>query len=285
MLLGEDCGFRERLADIAMGLSINTNLSSVFASQQTQRTAGSLIEGLNKLATAKQINSAADNAAGLAIAERFRSQVTQANAEIGNLQTGVNVVQTADAALQTQSDAAQRLQELALQSSNGTLSADQRNAINQEAQQILGQIEQTAQNTEFNGTKLLNGSQATVPVGSGNQQVTLTSSTTSTLGINGVDLSTQAGAQNALSSISTARNQIDQNRANLGAQQNRFESAIQVQQTNPQNATQAESRIRDLDIARQTIEQSRNQLLLQTGLAALVQSNIQNQTVSHLLGG
>jgi len=268
-----------------MGLQINTNVGGLNALRQLQKTTSVMNRGLEQLASGLRINRAADDASGLAIADRFRSQVLQYSQEVNNLQSGVNVTQTADAALGTQEDATQRLRELALQSANGTLTDEQRNAINQEAQQLLGQIDETAQNTEFNGTQLLNGSQTTVSLGAGGNQVNLTPSTTNALGINGLDLGTQAGAQNAVGAIDTALSRIDQNRSNLGAQENRFTRAIEVRETGITNSTESESRIRDLDVARQTIEQSRNQILLQGGLAALSQTKIPAQTAARLLGG
>ena len=268
-----------------MGLQINTNLSGLNALRQLQKTTSVLNRGLEQLASGLRINRAADDASGLAIAERFRAEVLQYSQEVENLQSGVSAVQTADSALSTQADATQRLRELALQASNGTLTDEQRTAINQEAQQLLSQIDETAQNTEFNGTQLLNGSQPSVSLGAGGNQVNLSSSTTTALGLNGLDLSTQAGAQNALGTIDTALGRIDQNRSSLGAQQNRFERAIEVRETGIANSTESESRIRDLEIARQTIEQSRNQILLQGGLSAVGQSRITAQTAARLLGG
>ena len=268
-----------------MGLRINSNDSALFIQRQTQQTSNALLRGFERLASGQRINRAADDAAGLAIVERFRAQVNQLNQEVSNLQSGVNVVQTAEGALGTQQDAVQRVQELALQASNGTLTDDQRAAINQEAQQLLQQVDETAANTEFNGRALLDGSAANVDLGvEGEIQVNITESTTTSLGINGVDLSTQAGAQSALENLDTASRAIQGNRASLGAQENRFTSAIDVRDTESLNATDAESRIRDLDIARQTIEQSRNSILQQGSIAALAQSNVLGQNAARLLG-
>ncbi len=268
-----------------MGLRINSNEPALFIQRQTQQTSNALLRGLEQLATGQRINRGADDAAGLAIVERFRAQVNQLNQEVSNLQSGVNVVQTADGALGTQEEAVQRVRELALQASNGTLTDDQRAALNQEAQQLLEQIDETAANTEFNGRTLLDGSSTNVELGvEGDIQVNINESTTTSLGINGVDLSTQAGAQSALQDLDDALSSIQENRASLGAQENRFTRAIDVRETESLNTAEAESRIRDLDIARQTIEQSRNSILLQGGLAALVQSNVLGQNAARLLG-
>ncbi len=268
-----------------MGLRINSNEPALFIQRQTQQTSNALLRGLEQLATGQRINRGADDAAGLAIVERFRAQVNQLNQEVSNLQSGVNVVQTADGALGAQGEAVQRIRDLALQASNGTLTDDQRAALNQEAQQLLEQIDETAANTEFNGQTLLDGSATNVELGvEGEIQVNINESTTTSLGINGVDLSTQAGAQSALQGLDDALSSIQENRASLGAQENRLARAIDVRETESQNTAEAESRIRDLDIARQTIEQSRNSILLQGGLAALVQSNVLGQNAARLLG-
>ncbi len=268
-----------------MGLRINSNESALFIQRQTQQTSNALLKGFERLATGQRINQGADDAAGLAIVERFRAQVNQLNQEVSNLQSGVNVVQTADAAIGTQQDATQRIRELALQASNGTLTDDQRAAINQEAQQLVQQINETGNNTEFNGRNLLDGTAANVQLGvEGNVEVNIQESTGDSLGINGLDLSTQAGAQNGIDTVDNALTQIQNSRAELGAQANRFTRAIDVRQTESQNAAESESRIRDADIARQTIEQTRNSVLLQSGLAGLTQSNILGQNAARLLG-
>lgn len=269
-----------------MGLRINSNDTALSIQRQTQQTSAALLRGLERLATGQRINRAADDAAGLAIVERFRAQVSQFNQEAANLQTGINAVETADGALGAQGDAVQRIRELAVQAANGTLTDDQRAALNQEAQQLLEQVGETAENTEFNGQQLLTGAATAIDLGTeGNLQISVQESTVASLGLNGLDLTTQAGAQNALGAIDTALGRINENRANLGAQENRFTSAIEVRAEQVLNVEEAASRIRDIDIARQTIEQTRNNVLLQGGLAALAQSNIIGQNASRLLGG
>ena len=140
-----------------MGLRINNNIPALNASRQAGIAAQGLKKTMEGMASGLRINRAADDAAGLAISEGFRTQVRQYTQEVNNLQTGVNVVETADQAMGTQQEAVGRIQELATQAANGTLTDDQRGAINQEAQQLIEQVGQTAENTEFNGVKLLNG--------------------------------------------------------------------------------------------------------------------------------
>ncbi len=269
-----------------MGLSINSNIAGLNAQRQTQRTTNSLLDGLRQRASGLRINQAADDAAGLAIAERLRSQVRQLNAESQNLQTGINAAQTAEGALGAQTDQLQRLRELATQAANGTLTDDQRGALNAEAQQIIEEIDATAQNTDFNGTTLLDGSVANVPLGTEGQDITLNidESTAASLGVDTVDLSTQAGASAAMDQVETALTRASQNRAELGAQENRFQRAIEQRDITAENTASSESAIRDLDYARQFVEQTRNEVLLQTGMASLAQSNLQNQVAAGLLG-
>lgn len=267
-----------------MGLNINTNVSALEAVRQTNRAAGLLTRTFSQLASAQRITRAADDAAGLAIAERLNTRVRQGQAEINSLQSGVSAVQTADGGLAVQQEAVQRIRELAVQASNGTLSDDQRAALNAEAQELLQQIDAVGSDTEFNGLNLLDGSQSAVTLDpEGSAQLNLQESTVDSLGLNGLDLSTQAGAAAALGAADNALNQISQNRAGLGAQQNRFERAISQREIGVQNNIEAESRIRDLDFAQASIARTRNQLLLQTGIAGIVQSNLANQSALGLL--
>ena len=268
-----------------MGLRINSNNSALSIQRQVEQTSRRQVGGLRGLSSGLRINRAADDAAGLAIAEGFRSDVLQANQEAASFQTGSNYLQTADGGLSVQQEGLQRVRELAVQAGNGTLTDDQRAALNQEAQQILEGIDQTAAQTEFNGQTLLDGSQTGVPVDAeGNVELTIDESTTSSLGVSGVDLSTQAGAAAALDQVDSALANVAQNRANVGAQQNRVESAINQREIAAQNSAEAESAIRDLDFARATIESTRNQILLEAGTAALAQSNLQGETAARLLG-
>ena len=266
-----------------MGININTSLSTGAANKVTG-AAKALQRNLQSMAAGLRINSAADDAAGLQMAEMFQTRVRQYTQEANALQTGVNVVQTADAALSTQEEGLGRVRELAIQANNGTLTQDQRNALNQEAQQILQQIDQTAQNTEFNGQKLLNAN-TTVDLGTqAGDKVTLNNSTTNSLGLNGLDLSSQAGATAALDKLDTASRQISQYRSGLGAQENRFTGSIEVNQTAALNAQDSESRIRDLDVAQVAIAKTRNSMILQQSISALTQGNVSAQTVTKLLG-
>lgn len=267
-----------------MALTINSNVGASSLSKTTNRAQELLNKSLQPLSTGLRINKAADDAAGLAIADRFNTLARQYQAEDRNLQSGISAAQTADSGLSTQQDAVQRIRELAVQASNGTLSDDQRAAINSEAQQLLDQINDTASGTEFNGRQLLNQNQ-TVSLGvEGGAQLQLQQSDTSSLGLNGLDLSTEAGAAAAIDAADNALEQIGGQRSSIGAQSNGFESAIAQRQESTLNAVESESRIRDVDVARASIERTRNQVLLQSSVAGLLQSNVAPQSALRLLG-
>lgn len=267
-----------------MGLQINSTVQSLFAQRQSAQATRRANRGIEQLASGLRITQASVDAAGLAIAERFRTSINQANQELNSFQSGVNLAQTADAGLESQSDAVQRIRELAVQAGNGTLTDEQRAAINEEAQQLLDQIGDTGQSSEFNGQKLLDGSANNVNLDAdGSVQINVNESSLDSLGLNGLDLSTQAGAQDALDALDNAAFQINQDRAALGAQQNRIESAISARETQVLNDQEAESRIRDIDVARAAIERTRNQILQQAGIAGIAQANIPNTNALRLL--
>ncbi len=267
-----------------MGLSINSNIPALQAGRQANRANGALSNVLEKLASQRRINRAADDAAGLAIAERFNTQVRQGQVELNSLQSGINVAQTAEGGLVVQQGAIQRIRELSIQAQNGTLSDENRAALNEEVQQLRAQIDSVATDTQFNGQNLLNND-TNIDLGtqSGNQ-INITQSNSAALGLDTVDISTVEGAAAALNSSDTALGQVSQNRSRIGAQQNRFESAISQRETSVLNAQAAESNIRDLDLARASIERSRNELLLQGSISTLVQSNVTSQSALSLLG-
>lgn len=268
-----------------MGLRINSNIPALNADRQTQRANDVISEALRQLASGKRINRASDDAAGLAIAEALNTQSRQGQTEIRNLQSGINYAQTAEGGMETQQDAVQRIRELAVQSSNGTLSDDQRAALNAEAQQLIEQIGQTAENTQYNGQTLLDENR-TVEMGTENPvQLTLNESTPASMGLNGLDLSTVEGAANAITTADAAIGQLSDNRAETGAQINRFASAIEQRQTSVLNNTAAESAIRDADLAQAVMNRTRGQLQQQGGLFALIQSNIAPQSALSLLNG
>lgn len=267
-----------------MGLNINTNVPALLAGRQARRTDRALSNVLGQLATQRRINRAADDAAGLAIAERFNSQIRQGQVEINSLQSGINVAQTAEGGLDVQQDAVQRIRELSLQAQNGTLSDENRSALNQEVQQLRAQIDSVASDTEFNGQNLLDAD-TNIDLGTqAGNQINIAQSNSASLGLDTLDISTVEGAAAALSASDGALDQISQNRSTIGAQQNRFESAINQREISVLSEQEAESSIRDLDLARATVERTRNQLLLQGSISTLVQTNVTPQSALSLLG-
>lgn len=268
-----------------MGLRINAGLPAVVARRHLERISSELRVGFERLATGQRISRAADDAAGLALAEALRIDVRQSNKEIENLQSGVSAVRTADAALSTQLDATQRLRELAAQASQGTLTHEQRAALNQEAQQLLRQIDDTATDTEHNGAKLLDGSRGSINLGvEGGAQVNLTESTTQSLGLSNVSLSSAQGARAAIGAADEALRRISRARSDFGAQESRFARAIEGREEAVARNTEAESQIRDAEFARQVIEQTRNEIRLQGNIAVLTQANVRSQAAARLLG-
>jgi flagellin len=268
-----------------MGLSINGPGASDFGIRQIQRTAARLDATNERLSSLLRINRAGDDAAGLAISESVRTQVRQLNAESAGIQAGVTFAQTAEGGLASQSEAVGRLRELALQASNGTLSAEQRQALNTEAQELIAEIGATVENTEFNGVRPLDGSTSTITLdAAGSLEVQLQESSVAALGISGVDFSTQAGAAAALNQLDAAANAINENRAALGAQQNRFELAIAERELTSQNLQEADSRLRDLDVARAFVDRTRDEVLLKGSTAVLAQANLNRQLAARRMG-
>ena len=269
-----------------MGIQINNFLPPLGAQRQAEGATRRLNRGLGQLASGLRIDRASADAAGLAIAERFRTQVRQFNQEAQGLQTGINLIQTAESALGTQQDAVGRIRELAVQASSGTFTDAQRSLLNEEAQQLIQQIDQTGRSTSFNGIQVLDGSTPTIPLDPpGSSTIDLPESTAASLGVDSVDISTQAGASAALDALDAASTQISQNRAGLGAQENGLSQAIEIRNVASVNSAEAESRIRDLDIAAASVSRVRDQLLQQAAISAIAQGNIQSQTASRLLLG
>lgn len=271
-----------------MGLRINTNVAALNAQRVLSRSTNDLNRSLERLASGLRINRARDDAAGLALAEGFNSVVRGSAQAQRNAQDGINLVQTAEGGLTETTNILQRIRELALQSANGTQSADNRAAINVEVQQLLSQIDTIATDTEFNGVRVLSGTQV-LTLQSGFQQgqtlqVVVSNASAAALGVNALQVSTSAGAIAAISQIDTALKSVNTLRATLGAQQNRLEFTVNTLAIQQENAAASESAIRDADIASETIRFTRNQILVTSGTAILAQANVVPQTALTLLG-
>lgn len=275
------------MEEFVMGLRINTNIPSLNAARVLRRSTLDLNKTLERLSSGLRINRAADDAAGLAIAEAFRSIVRGSNVAQRNAQDGISLVQTAEGALSGTTNILQRIRELAVQAANGTQSDTNRAAINTEVQQLLEQIDKIATNTEFNGIYVLSATQSVIlQVGAFSGQVlaiTVTGAKTNDLSINSVNVSTMAGAVSALSLVDNALKSVNSLRATLGAYQNRLEFTINTLAIQEENSASSESAIRDADIAQETIRFTRNQILVNAGTSVLAQSNVVPQTALQLL--
>ncbi len=267
-----------------MGMRINNNVSALEAQRNVTRSSGMLNRAMERMSSGLRINRAADDAAGLAISESMASRIRQAQTESRNYQDAINMAQTAEGGLEQQQGAVQRIRDLAVQASNGTLRPDDRQALNAEAQQLMGQIDDVSQNTQFNDQRLLDQNRS-IPVGAeGGVQVQLNESTNSSLGMSGLDLSTVEGARAAVGTADDALSQLSQDRSLLGSQMNRFERAINVRETQIENEEASRSFIRDMDMARASMQRTQSEMLLQAGLSALGQANVSNRAALSLIG-
>ena len=271
-----------------MGLRINTNISALNASRQLRKSTNGLNKSLERLSSGLRINRAADDAAGLAIAEGFRSQVRGAQVAQRNAQDGISLVQTTEGALSETTNILQRVRELAVQASNGTQSTKNREALDTEVQQLLAQIDDIALDTEFNGLAVLSTSQTvTLQAGANPSQtlnVVVEGAKTNDLGVNSMAISSVALAVSTISTVDIALQSVSTLRSNLGAYQNRLEFTLNTLAIQEENAAASESMIRDADIARETITYTKNQILVSAGTSVLAQANVVPQTALTLLG-
>jgi flagellin len=274
-----------------MAISIGTNVQSLNAQRNLQATQNRLNDNLGRLSTGMRINSAADDAAGLAISERFKSQIRSLSQAERNANDGISMLQTAEGALNEVSGVLTRMRELAVQASNGTLSAGDRGFIDDEAQALVDEIDRIAAVTEFNGTALLDGTlNADLQVGTNNTaddriNVTVAAADFATLAGGAVDLSTAAGAQTAIASLDTAIDAVSTIRASLGTTQNRLQVSVSNLSSARENMSAANSRIRDVDVASETAEMTRNNILMQAGVSVLAQANQAPSVALNLLRG
>ncbi len=266
-----------------MTQTINTNLASLNAQRNTTMSQNSLATSMQRLSSGLRVNSAKDDAAGLAIGQRMDAQVRGMNVAVRNANDGISLAQTADGALATVSDALQRMRELAVQAANGSNGTTDRANLDTEYQQLSQEITRIATQTKFNGTAIIDtgaGAQ-TFQVGA-NSGDTLTVTTTAITTVAG-DLTTAANANTALGAIDTKLDSINTDRATYGAAMNRFSFAISNLQIGAENQTAARSRIMDADFAAETANLSRANILQQAGNAMVAQANQLPQQVLALL--
>ena len=275
-----------------MGLRVNTNVASINAQRNLGAVTDRLSSNYRRLSTGLRISTASDDAAGLAISERLRSQVRSLDQAKRNANDGISLVQTAEGALNEVSSILTRLRELAIQSSNGSVSNQDKETLDEEFQSLVSEVNRIGRSTEFNGIKLLDGSSSTVSfqVGFGTTSgidtlsVSLSAALSTTLALNSLDIGSGGATTTAISNIDAAINTISSLRGSLGAVQNRLGSTINNLAVQVENLSAAESRIRDVDVAYETAQLTRNNILQQASISVLSQANAQPQSALSLLG-
>jgi len=276
-----------------MALRINTNVASVFAQKHVSRTSERMQSSMEHLSSGLRITKAADDAAGLAVSEKMRSQIRSLRMAQRNVSDGISMVQTAEGGLNEVTSILSRMRELSVEAASGVLQATERAYLATEFTALQNEIERSADSTEFNGLNLSDGSTATVDVQVGifnvaaqdRITVTLQDAQTATLAVDTgtIDLGSAANSQAAITAIDTALDSVNDSRADYGAIQNRLGSAMRNLENYTENLVEAESRIRDVDFAAETAEMTRNQIFQQAGVSILAQANSSSQVALALL--
>lgn len=274
-----------------MGLRINQNVAAMNAYRNLSVTDEVMAKSLEKLSSGFRINRAADDASGLSVSERLRSQIGGLKMSVRNAQDGISVVQTAEGALTETHSILQRMRDLAVQASNeGAMDSTARDAAELEVSQLATELTRIATTTRYSGTKLLDGTfQGTFQIGANaGESLIVTQAQTydsTSLGVATLDFTASGGASAALVSIDAAISTVSAGRAKLGAVQNRFEHTIANLNVAMENLAASESRIRDTDMAIEMVQFTRSQILSQAGTAMLAQANSAPQSVLSLLRG
>ena len=279
-----------------MALRINYNYESVASQRNLSTSQSNYGRAIEQLSSGLRINKAADDAAGLAVSEKLKNQVRGLNQAQRNAQDGISLLQTAEGALNETHSLLGRMRELAVQSANDTLSNSDRLHIQDEVNQLLSEVDRIASSTQFNKISLLDGSAAVaLHIGANKETgvndneiaVAIAASDTTTLAINTLGttatITTQSGANSAISALDAAIENISTSRGKIGAYQNRLESTINSLGVASENAGAANSRIRDADVAQSVSEMVRNQILQQSTMAVLAQANQAPQMALQLL--
>jgi len=282
-----------------MALTVNTNTTSLGVQKNLNRASDALATSMTRLSSGLKINSAKDDAAGLQIATRMTSQIRGQTMAIKNANDGISIAQTAEGAMQEQTNILQRMRELAVQSRNDSNSTEDRAALDKEFQSMASELTRIAQSTQLNGKNLLDGSASvmTFQVGSnvgGENQITIDLSAkftasdlgvTTAINIQGSDTTTaEANFSAAVSAIDAALQSINTTRADLGASQNRLTSTINNLQNINENAEAARGRVQDTDFAAETAQLTKQQTLQQASTSVLAQANQLPSAVLKLLG-
>jgi len=269
---------------------INHNIAALNTHRQLGSNNVAASKNLEKLSSGLKINRAGDDAAGLAISEKMRGQIRGLDMASKNAQDGISLIQTAEGALNETHSILQRMRELAVQSSNDTNTTSDRKELQKEVAELTTEITRIAKNTEFNTKVLMSGGLGTtglkfhIGANTGqNIELKIGSMTASGLGLSGVTISGQTQANAAIAKIQTAIDNVSAERSKLGANQNRLEHTINNLGTSSENLTAAESRIRDVDMAKEMMDFTKNNILTQAAQAMLAQANQQPQGVLQLL--
>jgi len=269
---------------------VQHNLTAMNSNRMLGLTSASQAKSTEKLSSGYKVNRAADDAAGLAMSEKMRRQVRGLTQASANAQDGISMVQTAEGALNEVHDMLQRMNELAVKAENGTLTSDDRNYIDKEVSKLKEEIDRVATTTTFNERGLLNGSATNVglQVGAESNQhinVSIKKMTAADIGISsGHKADTASNAAKLNAAVKDAIKSVNEQRADLGAAQNRLEHTINNLDNVVENTTAAESAIRDTDMATEMVKFSNNNILAQAGQSMLAQANQSNQGVLSLLG-
>ena len=268
---------------------INHNLNAMNAHRNMSINTTSSGKAMEKLSSGLRINRAGDDAAGLSISEKMRAQIRGLDQASRNAQDGISLIQTAEGALNETHSILQRMRELAVQAANDTNddSVD-RAALQLEIDDLIDEIDRISTDTKFNGKEIFNtsGVSFTIHIGADAGQalaVSTTDMSSSGLSVGGIDISSQTDANDAITTIQTAINAVSTERATLGAKQNRLEHTVNNLTNASENLSAAESRIRDVDMAKEMMNFSKNSILTQAAQAMLAQANQQPQNVLQLL--
>jgi len=282
---------------------INHNMSAMYSNRALGVTQGDVAKNIEKLSSGQRINRAGDDASGLAVSEKMRSQIRGLNQAERNIQNGVSFIQTTEGYLQETQDILHRLRELAVQSANGIYTDEDRMQIQVEVSQLVDEVNRIASHAQFNGMNILTGAFANnsavgkvmqFQVGANmdqNERVFIGTMTARSLGLQGaqgdsesINISNPELANQAIGTVDTALKAVSKQRADLGAYQNRFEMAAKGIAVAAENMQASESRIRDADMAREMVDFTKNSILSQAGTAMLAQANTRTQSVMQLLG-
>ncbi len=282
---------------------INHNMSAMFAQRQQSLNNRQVQGNIEKLSSGLRINRAGDDASGLAVSEKMRSQIRGLNQASRNASNGVSFIQTTEGYLQESQDILQRMRELAVQSANGIYTAEDRMQIQVEVSQLVDEIDRIASHAQFNGMNVITGrfarEDATNTVTASmyfqiganmdqRERVYIGTMTAEALGMRSqqdiLSISTPDAANSSIGVIDAALRKVSKQRADLGAYQNRLEMAVQGIDIAAENMQAAESRIRDVDMASEVVDYTKNQILVQSSTAMLAQANTSTQSVLQLLG-